>query len=124
MIVTSLFFQTSNELSPWMDRIHSLLASPRAADASTASVILKLLIDKCLLPLYLEEKTDEQAKAKTDEQVYRVLWFLLETLKTQRAVAEQSLTLAASQAPMHGTVYCIREILGHLQIRYDFWYDS
>lgn len=120
-----LFFQTHDELCPWLHRIHSLLSSPRAVDASTASVILKLLIDKCPLALYLTDQTGNyqetsvQTSAITciDSQVYRVLCFLLDSLKAQRTVAEQSLNLAASQAPMHSTVYCIREILGHLLIR-------
>ncbi|KAK3745523.1 hypothetical protein QZH41_009923, partial [Actinostola sp. cb2023] len=116
-------FQTPYTLQLWYHRIDSLLSSPKAVDASTASVTLKLLVEKCSLSLYQTPKTPHkrntlcQEEPGAESQVFRVLCYLLETLKTQSAVAELSLNQAASQAPMHGLVYCLRAMLCHLPLR-------
>lgn len=112
-------------LKIWLQRLDMLLSSPRAVDATTASVILKLLIDKCFLGLYLQSSTSDDKGTMeirgingVESQTYRVLCHLLDTLDTQRGIAEQSLNQAASRAPMHNTLHCLREVLGHLSLRY------
>ncbi|XP_031550253.1 thyroid adenoma-associated protein homolog [Actinia tenebrosa] len=112
----SLPFQTPEVLQLLQQKISHLVSSPRAVDASTASITLKLLIDRCLLPLYPESPTCLRNSGNIDSQAYRVICYLLSSLRKQSLVAETSLHQASYQAPMHGLVYCLREVLGHIKL--------
>lgn len=50
-------------------------------------------------------------------QAFRVLSQFVAVLKTQIKVARKSLLQAAFDAPIHGVLYCIREIICDLELR-------
>ncbi|XP_048585812.1 thyroid adenoma-associated protein homolog isoform X2 [Nematostella vectensis] len=120
-------FQSAESLEPLLLMVEQLVTSPRAVDASTASVYLKILVDRCMVPLYPESATEYLAgDPKTtrisdnplnQRQAFSVLSALLSTLTSQASVANESLVLAAARAPMHGAVFCLRTLLTHVNLR-------
>lgn len=108
--------------------IDRLVSSPRAADASTAATLLKLLVEKCSLPLTFEmdEKKQDNEHLSTVmksaschcKQAFRVLKYLVTLLGSHCLAASKNLYVTGIQAPMHSVLYCIRAILGHMSFRY------
>ena len=123
-----------------------LMNSPRAVDTLSAAVLLRLLIDKCLLPLRFHGNAlDEKANVQSQEgepnkvltevdllekdfsvvdmdnvpcsQAFRTLSHLLSVLGSHGAIAKESLSTAAIRAPMHGILFCQRSILAQLPFR-------
>ena len=61
--------------------------------------------------------TGFEATSVPKGQNFVVLSHLLEVLQSQINVARKSLLKAASEAPIHGVLYCIREILCDFELR-------
>ncbi|EDO39110.1 predicted protein, partial [Nematostella vectensis] len=110
-------FQSAESLEPLLLMVEQLVTSPRAVDASTASVYLKILVDRCMVPLYPESATEISDNPLNQRQAFSVLSALLSTLTSQASVANESLVLAAARAPMHGAVFCLRTLLTHVNLR-------
>ena len=108
--------------------IDRLVSSPRAADASTAATLLKLLVEKCSLPLTFkknEKKQDDEhlstimkSTSFQCRQAFRVLDYLVSLLGSHCLAASKNLYVTGVQAPMHSVLYCIRAILGYMSFRY------
>lgn len=109
--------------------IDRLVSSPRAVDASTAATLLRLLVEKCSLPLTLKRHEDEQydehlhTALKSESvpcmQAFRVLNYLIALLRSHCLAASKNLYLTGVEAPMHSVIYCIRGILGYMSFRYN-----
>ena len=61
-----------------------------------------------------EEKLSESIPCM---QAYRLLSQFVTVLKSQIEVARKSLLQAAFKAPIHGVLYCIREVVCDLKLR-------
>lgn len=115
----------------WLSMIDRLVSSPRALDASTAATLLRLLVEKCSLPLKLKKccENEEDAIALKSEfipcmQAFRVLNYLISLLRSHCLAASKNLYLTGVQAPMHSVIYCIRALLGYMSLRYNLNIDS
>lgn len=127
-IKMSAFFQEEKALLGWLNMIDRLVSSPRATDASTAAMLLKLLVEKCSLPLTFkknEKKRDDEhlstimkSKSFQCRQAFRVLTHLVSLLGSHCLAASKNLYVTGVQAPMHNVLYCIRAILGYMSFRY------
>ncbi|XP_078352490.1 tRNA (32-2'-O)-methyltransferase regulator THADA-like isoform X2 [Oculina patagonica] len=118
-------FQEEKSLLDWLSMIDRLISSPRAVDASTAATLLRLLVEKCSLPLRLKKcENEEDAIALKSEcectpcmQAFRVLNYLISLLTSHCLAASKNLYLTGVQAPMHSVIYCIRAIFGYMSLR-------
>jgi len=113
--------------------IDRLVSSPRAADASTAAILLKLLVEKCSLPLTFtknEKKQDDEhlsaimkSKSFQCRQAFRVLTHLVDLLGSHCLAASKNVYMTGFQAPMHSVLHCIRAILGYRSFRYQQYFN-
>ena len=115
--------------------VGQLVSSPRAVDSSSGAVLLRLLIKQCSLPLtFMNLDGTKQLPEGADRgclissafpgeshvpcvQAFRVLNYLISLLRLHGTVAMKNLSHAAVEAPMHGVLYCLRAIMGHIAYR-------
>ena len=180
LLFNLFLFQNPNSLLEWTSTCETLISSPRAVDASTAAVLIRLLIEKCPSQLTLTynapsgmstmsyakrfpldmDPVENNKKGAQDldpvrnvpiasvssdvdlnhksqnavnemssrlveidlndvpcSQAFSALHSLLLVLRSHSEVAKESLAQASIHAPMHGVLYCIRQLLSHLKIR-------
>lgn len=133
-VITSkaCYFQEERCRLEWLNMIDRLVCSPRAVDASSAAMLLRLLVERCSSPLtFRKHKSVIASCADQDEeplssslegvpciQFFRVLSYLIDLLKSHCSTASKNLSLVGIQAPMHGVLYCLRSVISYTSLRY------
>ena len=105
--------------------IDRLVSSPRAVDASSAAMYLRLLVERCSIPLTFNMNLTSPSVEEQNEflervpcvQAFRALRYLTDLLKLHYSFASRNLSLIGIQAPMHGVLYCLRSIISYTTLR-------
>ena len=121
----SCYFQEEGCRHEWLNMIDRLVSSPRAVDASSAAILLRLLVERCSSPLTFSKHNSVMASSDNEPlecapciQTFRVLTYLIDLLRSHCSTASKNLSLIGIQAPMHGVLYCLRSILSYTSLRY------
>ena len=144
-LVTCCLLQDINFTLQWTTTATQYAISPKAINVSTAACMFKILIQKsphqiCLatssanFEVEYPQNNDRVASSVTQAcqldldnkeggtsipcvQAFRLISQLVNMLKCQIEVARKSLLQAAFDAPIHGLLYCIREVMCDMKMR-------
>ena len=117
-----LYEFTESEIIAIFEEAMYLAYSPQPDNTNVAPYLIKLLANENLKNSVAESlKNKHQGLNKLHHDCYYhthlvILRILLSKTNDQVTIAEQQLSDAASDAPMHGTLHCIRELLATIEI--------